>query len=140
MSENFLNAPNSKDYDFIKNLEKGQIFYEIIRPIREMRSEQSKEVSKKGQSNHRWIVGRKINDVINERCDIEKRHHATQNVCDNTFDDNIEKVNSIVLSDGNYKKRNGETPLNMKICKKGSWNERMRVETLFFIMNEKVQY
>jgi len=104
---------------------------EIIKPIRENRSHESKEVSKKGLSNHRWIVGRKINVVINEKCEVVIRQHATQNVCDNTFDDDIEKVNGIVMSDGNYIRRDGKTPLNMKVCGKGTWNERMCVETLF---------
>jgi len=104
---------------------------EIIKPIRENRSEESKKVSKKGLSNHRWIVGRKINVVINEKCEIVIRQHTTQNECDNTFDDDIEKVNGIVLADGNYPRRNGQTPKNMKICARGKWNERMCVETLF---------
>src|SRR5438046_1210001 len=38
---------------------------EIIHPAREKRSQQSQRVSKKGKSNHRWIVGRKINIAIN---------------------------------------------------------------------------
>ena len=94
---------------------------EIIKPIRENRSEESKQVAKKGQSNHRWIVGRKINIVINEKCEIVARQHATQIVCDNIFDDDIEKVNGIVLADENYPKKDSLTPKNIKICKKGEW-------------------
>jgi hypothetical protein len=38
---------------------------EIIHPIREGRSRQSQQVSKKGKSNHRWIIGRKVAVTIN---------------------------------------------------------------------------
>ena len=69
--------------------------------------------------------------MINEKCEIVTRQRAAQNVCDNTFDEDLEKVNEIVLADGNYPKKDGRTPKNMKICSKGKWNKRMRVETLF---------
>ena len=104
---------------------------EIIKPIRENRSRQSKNVSKKGQSNHRWIVGRKINVIINQKYEIISMQHETQNVCDNIFDDAIAVVKGIVLADGNYRKKDNQTPENIKICPKGRWNERMGVERLF---------
>lgn len=43
---------------------------EVIHPVREKRSEESQMVSKKGKSNHRWIVGRKINVVLNSSCEV----------------------------------------------------------------------
>jgi hypothetical protein len=108
---------------------------EIINPVREGRSEQSKKVSKKGKSNKQWIVGRKINVSISGALEIIDYQDATANVCDNTFDKYYEiKDTSIYLTDNGYRKqeKNGGTPDNFKICKKGTWNDdRMWIERLF---------
>lgn len=103
---------------------------EIIHPIREGRSEESKNVSGKGKSNHRWIVGRKVAVTINQNFAIVTMSDDKANVCDNTFDDTHTDAADINLTDQGFKKREG-TPENFKICKKGQWNERMGVETLF---------
>ncbi len=108
---------------------------EIIHPVREGRSNQSQVVSKKGKSNKRWIIGRKINVAINGELEIIDYQDATANVCDNTFDTYYaEKTTAIYLTDNGYRKqeKNGGTPDNFKICKKGIWNdERMWIERLF---------
>ncbi len=103
---------------------------EIIHPIREGRSEQSKSVSKKGKSNHRWIVGRKVTITINQKYQIVKLNDTTANECDNTLGDEHADAADITLTDQGFKKKEG-TPESFKICKKGQWNERMAVETLF---------
>jgi len=103
---------------------------EIIHPIRENRSEQSKKVSKKGVSNHRWIVGRKVVTTINQRYEVVKVSDDTDNVSDTAFDEEHKDTAAIVLTDLGFKKKEG-TPENFKICRKGTWNERMEVETLF---------
>lgn len=107
---------------------------EIIHPTREGRSKQSQRVSRKGKSNHRWIVGRKINVAINGELEIVDFQDATDNVCDNTFDVYYEqKDDAIYLSDKGYRKqeKSGGTPENFKICNSGGWNERMWIERLF---------
>lgn len=107
---------------------------EIIHPAREGRSEQSKSVSKKGKSNHRWIIGRKINIAINGELEITDFQEDTANVCDNTFDEHFaEKDEYLYLTDKGYRKQSkyGGTPTNFKICNNGSWNERMWIERLF---------
>jgi hypothetical protein len=107
---------------------------EIIHPAREGRSEQSKSVSRKGKSNHRWIIGRKINVAINGDLEIVDYQDATANVCDNSFDDTYEaKKEHIYLTDKGYRKqaKYGGTPANFKICTSGTWNERMWIERLF---------
>ena len=103
---------------------------EVIHPIREGRSEESKAVSGKGKSNHRWIVGRKVAVTINQNYEIVKMSDDTANVCDNTFDDEHKDGADINLTDQGFKKKEG-TPDSFKICKRGQWNERMAVETLF---------
>lgn len=107
---------------------------EIIHPIREGRSEQSQRVSKKGKSNHRWIIGRKINIAINGDLEIVDYQDETANVCDNTFDISYEeKEDCIYLTDNGYRRQAiyGGTPTNFKICRSDSWNERMWIERLF---------
>ena len=108
---------------------------EIIHPVREKRSKQSQQVSQKGKSNKRWIVGRKINISINGTVEITDYQDDTANVCDNTFDEQYEtKDDAIYLTDHGYRRqeKNGGTSENFKICKKGTWNnERMWIERLF---------
>ena len=102
---------------------------EVIHPIREGRSEQSKAVSRKGKSNKRWIVGRKVNVVLN-RNGITAWEQSTANICDKDFNPCNASVKGIVLADSGYRDQNG-TPQNIKICARGTWNDRMFVETLF---------
>lgn len=107
---------------------------EIIHPVREKRSKQSQQVSKKGKSNKRWIIGRKINVAINGELEIVDYQEQTANVFDNTFNEAYKKKNHIYLTDNGYRKQKklGGSPENFKICKKGTWNnERMWVERLF---------
>jgi hypothetical protein len=103
---------------------------EILHPIREGRSEQSQKVSQKGKSNHRWIIGRKINIAANRKLSVVRYEDETANVCDNIFNDKFADLWGIVLGDMGYRKKGGH-PGNFKICKKGTWNERMLLETLF---------
>lgn len=103
---------------------------ETIHPIREGRSEESKTVCGKGKSNHRWVVGRKVAVTMNQNYEVVKVSEDKANVCDNTFDEEQTEAADITLTDLGFKRKEG-TPDNFKICKKGNWNERMRVETLF---------
>jgi len=103
---------------------------EVIHPIREGRSEQSKKISKKGVSNHRWIVGRKLAITVNQRLQVVKMSDDTANVSDTTFDEHHALAESISLTDRGFKKKEA-TPRTFKICPKGRWNERMVIETLF---------
>ena len=103
---------------------------EVIHPIREGRSEESKAVSGKGKSNHRWIVGRKVAVTINQNYEIVTMSDDKANVCDNRFDEEHKESAEINLTDQGFRKKEG-TPESFKICKKGQWNERMGVETLF---------
>lgn len=103
---------------------------EIIHPIREGRSEQSRQVSKKGKSNYRWVVGRKINLAINGNLEVIGYQDETANVCDNHFNKHYRETDGIMLADNGYREKAG-APDNFKICQRGTWNERMLAETLF---------
>lgn len=103
---------------------------EVIHPIREGRSNQSQMVSRKGKSNRRWIVGRKLNVAINSELEVVNVHDETANVCDNRFNKHYQKVNGIILTDQGYRQKGG-VPKNFKICNQGRWNDRMCIERLF---------
>jgi len=103
---------------------------EIIRPIREGRSYESTALAWKGKSGHRWIVGRKICVCINEGGEIVAFAQAGANVSDKTFNEIANDPESITLADAGFKDKNG-IPATLKICKRGEWNVRMSVETLF---------
>lgn len=108
---------------------------EVIHPAREGRSLESQQVSRKGKSNHRWIIGRKLNVTINGELEIVQYEDATANVHDSRFDDTYEgKDEQIYLTDNGYRRqaKNGGTPATFKVCNKGTWNdERMWIERLF---------
>jgi hypothetical protein len=103
---------------------------ELIKPIREGRSNQSKALCGKGKSNHRWIVGRKICVLINERMEVVDIMENTANTCDKHFNKMAMSDSSITLADKGFRDKHG-IPENMKICERGKWNERMGIETVF---------
>jgi hypothetical protein len=103
---------------------------ELIHPIREGRSES--QIGKKGISNHRWIVGGKLCLLVNQDGLVVAWAAATANVCDNKFQPLIKEFEDemIVLSDEAFHCREGD-PQNLKLCRRGTWNVRMIVETTF---------
>ncbi len=104
---------------------------EIIHPIREGRSD--KQFGKKGKSNHRWIVGVKWAVIINQQGKIVLHDVKTANVCDNNFNSLVEEgigERGITFGDAGFRSKNGLPP-NLKICKRGEWNERMLIERLY---------
>ena len=101
---------------------------ELIFPIREGRSPQ--QVGKKGRDKGRWSVGIKFCWLLNEFCRVVSWDWDTMNVNDQCFNSLAELFidKTIVLADYGFRNQAG-IPRNMKICKKGTWNERMCVET-----------
>ncbi len=93
---------------------------ELLHPWRESRS--SKQLGKKGLSNHRWIVGIKLCWLINSRGD-------------QVFLPMIEPLEgqTITLSDTGFECAAG-VPENLKLCPKGTWNERMLLETILSML------
>ena len=106
---------------------------ELIHPIREGRSD--KQIGKKGLSNHRWIVGGKLCLLLNKFGLVIDWDCDTANVHDNTFQYLIKPfINKmIVFGDSGFHSKNGD-PENLKICKKGEWNDRMLVETVLSML------
>jgi hypothetical protein len=106
---------------------------ELIHPMREGRSAQ--QIGRKGLSNHRWIVGGKLCLVVNQWGLIVGWACATANVADNTFQWLIRQFDGqmIVLSDTAFHAAVGDPP-NLKLCRRGEWEERILVETVLSML------
>lgn len=103
---------------------------ELIFPIREGRSPQ--QVGKKGKDKGRWSIGVKLCWLLNDFGRVVSWAWDTMNVPDKKFNLLAEPLSekSIVLADYGFRDRDG-IPENMQICKKGTWNQRMFIETAF---------
>jgi len=106
---------------------------ELLFPIREGRSEQ--QVGKKGRDKGRWSIGIKLCVLLNDVCRVVNWDWDTMNVNDKHFHSVVEPFigKTIALADFGFRDKTG-VPENMKICKKGTWNERMCVETVFSML------
>jgi hypothetical protein len=106
---------------------------ELIHPMREGRS--SQQIGRKGLSNHCWMVGGKLCLLLNQWGCIVAWAWATANVADNTFQGLIRQCEErmIVLSDTAFHAAEGD-PSNLKLCQRGAWEDRMRVETVLSML------
>jgi hypothetical protein len=106
---------------------------ELIHPIREGRSKQ--QIGKKGISNHRWIVGCKLCLVLNKFGLVVAWGCDTANVHDSKFKFKIEEFEGkmIILGDTGFHSKKGD-PDNFKLCPRGTWNDRMVIETVLSML------
>ena len=115
---------------------------ELLHPMREGRCKW--HMARKGKSHHRWIVGAKFFLLLNQWGQVVSWNCAGANVHDTAFHCEIESVQEqmLVLADSGFHAKDGD-PANLKVCKKGTWNERMLIETAFSlfegVMNLKKQ-
>ena len=106
---------------------------ELIHPVREGRS--ASQIGKKGKSNYRWIVGGKLCLLLNPLGLVVAWDCATANVHDTYFQPLIAglKDQMLVLADLGFPARSADPP-NLKLCRRGEWNERMMVETVLSML------
>jgi hypothetical protein len=107
---------------------------ELLHPIREGRSD--KQIGKKGKSNKRWIVGGKLCYLLNHLGLVVDWSCDTANVYDGSaFQHIVDNVSDkmVVFSDTGFEKADWH-PTNLRICKRGEWNVRMLVETVFSML------
>lgn len=107
---------------------------ELLHPVREGRN--PNQLGKKGLSNHRWIVGGKLCLVLNHLGLVVNWACDTANVYDGSafqalVDDLADQM--VILADQGFRKKDWQ-PTNLKICRRGEWNERMLVETVFSML------
>jgi hypothetical protein len=86
--------------------------------------------SPKGKSNWRWLVGMKLGWLMNDSGEVVPGDHFTANVHDQSFLPLTAPYaeQTIVLADSGFQDADG-VPTNLKLCPRGTWNERMLVET-----------
>jgi len=106
---------------------------ELIHPIREGRS--PKQIGVKGKSNYRWIVGCKLCLMLNNLGLVVGWGCDTANVSDTHFQCLVEQFEDemIVLADSGFHAAYGD-PKNLKICSRGTWNDRMMIETVLSML------
>jgi hypothetical protein len=106
---------------------------ELLHPLREGRSAQ--QIGRKGRSNHRWIVGGKLCLLLNHLGLVVAWACAGANAPDTAFHPLIEAFEEemIVLSDEGFHAKDGD-PANLKLCRRGTWNTRMLVETVLSML------
>ncbi len=103
---------------------------ELIFPIREGRSKA--QVGKKGKDKGRWSIGVKLCWLLNDFGRVVSWDWDTMNVHDQNFNHLAAPLSgkSIVLGDYGFRDKDG-IPDNMQLCEKGTWNQRMFIETAF---------
>jgi hypothetical protein len=106
---------------------------ELLFPIREGRSD--KQVGKKNKDKGRWSIGIKLCWILNNLGRVIGWQWLPMNAHDQDFNAEIEKWNgqTITLTDLGFRCQDG-IPDNIKLCEKGTWNERMLVETVFSML------
>lgn len=106
---------------------------ERIHPIREGRSPQ--QIGRKGLSNHRWIVGGTLCLVTNHLGGICGWGWAPANAHDTGFHPLIEVFQDqmVILGDLGFHAQTGDPP-NLKLCRRGEWNSRMLIETVYSML------
>ena len=106
---------------------------ELLHPIREGRTPH--QIGRKGKSNWRWIVGMKLCWLINGRGEVVAWDCKTANMHDQTFLPLLKPFaeQTIVLADTGFQSTAG-APANLKLCRRGDWNDRMLIETVFSLV------
>lgn len=106
---------------------------ELLFPIRHGRSKQ--QLGTKNQDKGRWSIGIKVCWILNRLGQVVGWHWLTMNCPDQDFLPLIAlvKEDGVVLSDLGFRCKEG-VPSNLKLCLKGTWNERMIVETTFSLL------
>ena len=101
---------------------------ELIHPRREGRSK--RQIGKKGKSNGRWIIGIKLAWLINDEGEVVDWAWDTANEPDNVFRPLAIGYDgqTIALADQGLREKDAK-PSNIKLCERGSWNERFTSET-----------
>lgn len=106
---------------------------ELLFPIREGRSRQ--QMGKKSRDKGRWSIGIKLCWILNRLGQVVGWHWLTMNRSDQDFLPLVALLNEdgVVLADLGFRCKQG-IPENLKLCPKGTWNDRMVIETSFSLL------
>lgn len=106
---------------------------ELLFPIRAARSKH--QIGKKGRDKGRLSIGMKLCWVLNTYGQLIGWSYATMNHFDTAFHGLVSafKEEAIILADLGFRAKK-DNPENLKLCRKGTWNERMVIETVFSLL------
>lgn len=106
---------------------------ELIFPIRAGRSQQ--QVGTKNRDKGRWSIGVKLCWILNQAGQVCGWIWDGLHCPDNAFLDFFKEYDqqAVIFADWGFRCAAG-VPENVKLCKKGTWNERMMVETSFSLL------
>ena len=106
---------------------------ELLFPIRAGRSKA--QMGKKGRDKGRWMIGGRLWCLLDKFGRVVEWYFFPLDHPDKDFNPFAQPFagQTIVLTDWGFRDANG-APEHLKICKKGSWNERMVVETVFSML------
>lgn len=106
---------------------------ELLFPIRAGRSPQ--QMGKKNRDKGRWSIGIKLAWVLNSLGQVVGWHWLTMNCPDQDFLPLVDLIQEqgVVLADLGFRCKQG-VPDNLKLCLKGTWNDRMMIETTFSLL------
>jgi hypothetical protein len=110
---------------------------ELCHPIRENHQPRRARIGKKGFASWKWIVGGKFCLLANKFGLVTDWSVKTANVSDQEFLPLVERVTEqmIVLADIGFRRKVNQ-PENLKICRRGEWNDRMLIETIFSLLSQ----
>ena len=108
---------------------------ELLHPIREGRAKLT--LAKKSKDKGRWAVGIKWCCAINDLGEVVNFGWSPMNRHDQVFYPLVSSLHdqSIVLADLGFSSADKTAvPDNLKLCKKGTWNVRMQIESAFSML------
>jgi hypothetical protein len=105
----------------------------LIHPLREGRS--PRQIGRQGLAKHRWMVGGNVCLLLHQWGVVVAWECATAHVSDQTFQPLIRQFAEpmIVLRDTAFQAAEGD-PTNLKLCRRGEWNDRRRIETVLSML------
>ena len=106
---------------------------QTLHPWRYRRS--IRQLGVKGWCNHRWIVGLKLCWLVNDRGEVVAWNWGGASTSDRRFLPLAAALDgySVTLADQGFGP--GPVPPNVKICRRGRWNERMIIETALSLVH-----
>ena len=106
---------------------------ELLFPIRQGRSAQ--QIGTKNRDKGRWSIGVKLCWILNRLGQVVGWHCLPMNHSDQDFLPLVDLLlaDGLVLADLGFRGKGG-IPDNLKLCLKGTWNDRMLIETTFSLL------
>jgi hypothetical protein len=106
---------------------------ELLFPLRAGRSKQ--QIGTKNRDKGRWSIGVKLCWILNSLGYVVGWHCLPMNRPDQDFLPlaQLIEADGLVLADLGFRRKNG-VPENLKLCLKGTWNDRMMIETTFSLL------